>query len=162
MENQTSKCEVWARCIKVYLDKIKINISKTELRVVILCETWTDLSQGTSPKLLSEEMEKLIGNCKIFVYDGFLNHLHRQELEFQKCCLKSWLSSGGLLLTTTHQFKGCEADIAVMVGTDLSFRIRSHRNGLTRGVADLCFITGDTLVNIKEMSKHYDVLFDKI
>ena len=55
------------------------------------------------------------------------------------------------------QFQGCEADVVVVVGTDLSHQAKSHRVNLTRGAAHLCFITGDTLVNKNELSTFFDV-----
>ena len=114
------------------------------------------------PRTLSEEIGKYVDKSKIHLFEGSLNPIPAEELEIQIRSLKDWLysNSGGLLLTTTLQFRGCEADVAIIIGTDLSFRIRGHRGCLTRAVAHLCYIVGDILVNVDEISKTYDVLYD--
>ena len=99
---------------------------------------------------------------KIYVFEESLNPLPSEESKNQIGSLRDWISSssGGLLFTTTLQFRGCEADVAIIIGTDQSGRIRGHRSYLTRGVAHLCYIVGDTLVNVEEISKSFDVLHD--
>ena len=159
---QSSKCIVWARCVNKYLDKVNITLRRTRLKVAVLCETYNDQSRGTCPRTLSEEIGKYVDKSKIYVFEGSLNPLPAEELKNQIGSLRDWISSssGGLLLTTTLQFRGCEADVAIIIGTDLSFRIRGHRSCLTRGVAHLCYIVGNTLVNVEEISKSFDVLYD--
>ena len=159
---QSSKCMVWARCVNKYLDTVKIDMGRTNLKVAVLCETYNDQSRGTCPITLSEEVGKYMDQSKIYVFEGSLNPLPAEEWKNQIGSLRDWISSssGGLLLTTTLQFRGCEADIAIKIGTDLSFRIRGHRSCLTRGVAHLCYIVGNTLVNVEEISKSFDVLYD--
>ena len=147
---------------KKYLEKVNIDFKRTNLKVAVLCEDNNDQSRGTCPRTLSEEIGKYVDKSKIYVFEGSLKPLPAEELEKQKGSLREWISSssGGLLLTTTLQFRGCEADIAIIIGTDLSFRFRGHRSCLTRGVAHLCYIVGDTLVNVEEISKSFDVLYD--
>ena len=159
---QSSKCIAWARCIKKYLDKVKIDLGRTKLKVAVLCETYSDTSRGTCPRVLSEEIGKFVDKSKIHLFEGSLIPVTAEELRIQKRSLKDWLSSssGGLLLTTTLQFRGCEADVAIIIGTDLSFRIRGHRGCLTRAVAHLCYVVGNTLVNVEEISKNFEVLYD--
>ena len=165
IQTPESKLKVLAECIKMYLDKIKIDVSKTELKVVIivLWEAWAGVKIGSYPKLLSQEIVKIIGNCKILSFDDCCNQLDDQEIQSQKNSVLDWLENGGLLVTSIYHFRGCEADIAIVVAPDFpeGVRIRGHRQAVTRGVAQICLICGDSFVYLEELSKHFDVLFSK-
>ena len=147
-----TKHKVWANCVNIYLEKVNINANVTNLTVAILCFL------GVDPKLLKEELSKsMITTEKLHLFGAFYNKMDKSEQETQKSALNTWLSKGGLLVAAGLQFQGCEADVVIVVGTDLSHQAKSHRVNLTRGAAHLCFITGDTLVNKNELSTFFDV-----
>lgn len=158
-----SKLKVLAECIKMYFEKIKIDVNNTGLKVVIivLCEAWAGVKMGSYPKLLSQEIVRGNGNCRLFVFDDCCNQLDNQAIESQKDSVRDWLENGGLLVTSSYHFRGCEADIAIVVATDFpeGVRVRGHRQALTRGVAQFCFICGDSFADLDELPKFFDVLF---
>ena len=178
-KNKTVQYEVMAKCIKMYFEKIHLDISKVigtqrksrgngseSLSIAILCES------GVSSKDLKKETDKILNICSylydhgisVFDSDGlkknapgeYYNH-EEKFAEAQKRDVLSWSRTGGILITTTQQFRGCEADVAIVVGSSWTLRTRGHRNGLTRGVAHLCFITGNVSVQ-KTILKHFDVI----
>ena len=138
----------------MYLEKVNINENVTNLTVAILC------FYGLDPKLLKEELSKSMKTAeKLYLFGAFHNKMDKSGQETQKkLAMNTWISTGGLLVAAAVQFQGCEADVVIVVGTDLSHQTKSHRVGLTRGVAHLCFINGDTLVNKDEISNYFDVL----
>ena len=161
-----------AECIKMYFENIQLDVAKVRgtqrkcLSIVILCES------GVSSKALKGETDKVLGLCS-FLYDHGITmfdsdglkkntpgeHYNNEEefVEAQKRDVLSWSRNGGILITTTQQFRGCEADVAIVVGSSWTLRTRGHRNGLTRGVAHLCFITGNVSVQ-ETILKHFDVI----
>ena len=177
-KKKTVQYEVMAKCIKMYLEKIKLDISKVSgtqrksrgngeesLSIAILCES------GVSSKSLKKETDKILNVCSylydhgisVFDADGLKKNApgeyynHEEEFaEAQKRDVLSWSRNGGILITTTQQFRGCEADVAIVVGSSWTLRTRGHRNGLTRGVAHLCFITGNVSVQ-ESIMKQFDV-----
>ena len=178
-KDKTVQYKVMAECIKMYFEKIKLDMSKVtgtqtkcrgnepeSLSIAILCES------GVSSKALKEETDRILGLCT-FLYDhgiimfdsdglkkntpGKYYNDKEEFAEAQKQDVLTWSRDGGILITTTQQFRGCEADVAIVVGSSWTLRTRGHRNGLTRGVAHLCFITGNVSVQ-KEIEKHFDVI----
>ena len=174
-KDKTVQYKVMAECIKMYFEKIQLDIGPQKkcrrkepesLSIAILCES------GVSSKALKEETDRILGLCT-FLYDhgiimfdsdglkkntpGKYYNDKEEFAEAQKQDVLTWSRDGGILITTTQQFRGCEADVAIVVGSSWTLRTRGHRNGLTRGVAHLCFITGNVSVQ-KEIEKHYDVI----
>ena len=147
MENEY---QTLARCIAQYLHKVDIDVSKTKLTVVVVCQ-WT-----LNPRLVKEELERLIENAKSFL---FVENYSNPELKEQEGVLR-WLESGGILFTVVQQFRGCEADVQIVLSGS-KIPNSGHRQGLTRGSADLCLITADSFLKeifcTEEFSKTFEI-----
>ena len=149
MENEY---QTLARCIAQYLHKVDIDVSKTKLTVVVVCQ-WT-----LNPRLVKEELERLIEDAKSFLFVG---NYSNPEFKEQEGVLR-WLESGGILFTVVQQFRGCEADVQILL-TGSKIPTSGHRQGLTRGSADLCVISGhksiEQFISLEELSKTCDLNF---
>jgi len=62
-----------------------------------------------------------------------------------------------VLLTHSKQFRGCEADVVILLSRYGSYG-DGMRSGLTRGVASLCLIFDDDVVDVEELRKLYNVI----
>ena len=71
--------------------------------------------------------------------------------------MEAWLERGGVLLTHNMQFRGCEADVVIVVSSYWGAR-DVRRSGITRGVASLCLIAPDISVNVDKMRETYNVI----
>ena len=153
--NQDAKCEALARCIGMYFEKIRINISNTNLKVVIICGAWTN-----NLLLLGKKLSEAYSNANLYVFDSDHKKFDKSVQDCRRIAVQNWLQTGGLLITSPYDFNECEADVTIMVGPDRldRFPIGGHRNVLVRGVAHLCLIMGKSLINSEEISKFYDVL----
>ena len=175
-KDKTVQYEVMAKCIKMYFEKYISKVSGTQrknpenkavsLSIAILCES------GVSSKALKEETDRIM-DMSSFLFDhgismfnsdgqkknvpGEYYNVEKEFVEAQKRDVLSWSRHGGVLITTTQQFRGCEADVAIVVGSGWTLRTRGHRNGLTRGVAHLCFITGNMSVQ-ETILEHFEVI----
>ena len=113
-----TKYKVWAKCVNMYLEKVNINENVTNLTVAIL------YFYGLDPKLLKEELSKSMKTAeKLYLFGAFQDKRRKKKL-----AMNTWFSTGGLLVTAAVQFQGCEADVVIVVGTDL----RSDQESLGR------------------------------
>ena len=74
--------------------------------------------------------------------------------------MEAWLERerGGVMLTHSMQFRGCEADVVILVDPSHWGYIDGRRSGVTRGVASLCLIAPDISVNVDKMRETYIVI----
>ena len=73
--------------------------------------------------------------------------------------LTAWLrAEAGVLVTSEHQFRGCEADTVIFVTTDWAgYSSRSRRSPVTRAVAGLLLVTGDLRLSVPKLRRDWDV-----
>ena len=72
--------------------------------------------------------------------------------------LSAWLGAeAGVLVTSEHQFRGCEADTVIFVTTYWGDNINSSRSPVTRAVAGLLLVTGDYWLSVPELRRDWDV-----
>ena len=127
------------------------------------CVVLTD--RRISPRKLSEELRQrgITPSC----YDGgveMFNCYDRPEYreggagDGGEAELSAWLrAEAGVLVTSEHQFRGCEADTVIFVTRYWGGNISSTRSPVTRAVAGLTLVTSDWLLRVPELRRDWDV-----
>ena len=119
-----------------------------------------------SPRKLSEELRQsgitpscYDGGVEMFdnYYDGRLEYREAGAGDGGEAELSAWLrAEAGVLVTSEHQFRGCEADTVIFVTTVWGGYI-SSRSPVTRAVAGLTLVTGDWGLSVQELRRDWDL-----
>ena len=149
-----SDYEVLAGCVSLYLEREKINTATSS--VAILCD-----GEISATKLAAKL--QLPG---LYTYTAGVERFYYNSAKYSSkggsgdtSSVEAWLERGGVLLTHSKQFRGCEADVVIVVNRYFAgYDYDGRRSGLTRGVASLCLITDDN-VKVDEMRKVYNVIY---
>ena len=133
--------KVVAECVALFLEKKKINTSKRKKtkKTAILCET------DINPSYLSAKLK----------LPGLLLYTDQSE---DMSSVEAWLDQGGVLLTHSHKFKGCEADVVIVVAGNSYCDGVGLRSGLTRGIASICLILSNINVEVDKMKNMFEVI----
>ena len=144
-----------AGCVSLYLEREKINTATRS--VAILCD------QGISATKLAAALQL----PRLYTYTAGVEWFYDNRAKYSSeggdqdtSSVEAWLERGGVLLTHSQQFRGCEADVVIVVAKYWSENTVGMRSGLTRGVASLCLITDDYDVkDVDVMRLLYNVIY---
>ena len=148
-----SDYQVLAGCVSLYLEREKINTATSS--VAILCDGEISATK-LAAKLQLPEFYTYTAGVERFYYNSakYSSKVGDQDIS----SVEAWLERGGVLLTHSKQFRGCEADVVIVVNRYFAgYDYDGRRSGITRGVASLCLITYDD-VKVDEMRKVYNVI----
>ena len=129
------------------------------------CVVLTD--ERISPRKLSKKLRQrgitpscYDGGVEMFKYGGRPEYREGGAGDGGEAELSAWLrAEAGVLVTSEHQFRGCEADTVIFVTTDWGGYISttSRRSPVTRAVAGLLLVTGDLDLSVPELRRDWDV-----
>ena len=147
--------QVLAGCVSLYLDREKINTATSS--VAILCD-----GEISATKLAAKLQ---LPGLYVYTYTAGVERFYYNSAKYSSkggsgdtSSVEAWLERGGVLLTHSMQFRGCEADVVILVARDWGYN-DGRRSGITRGVASLCLITPDGgWINVNQMKKVYHVI----
>ena len=135
-------------------------VDTERLKCVVLTDRWI------SPRKLSVKLRQrgITPSC----YDGGVEMFHCYDRpkyreggagDGGEAELSAWLGAeAGVLVTSEHQFRGCEADTVIYVATCWGDYINSNsRSPVTRAVAGLTLVTGDWGLSVPELRRDWDV-----
>ena len=144
--------QVLAGCVSLYLKREKINTATSS--VAILCDNEISATKLSAALQLPEFYTYTAG----LEFDRYNSAEYSSEGGDQDTSsVEAWLERGGVLLTHSMQFRGCEADVVILVSRYWA-GYDGRRSGVTRGVASLCLITPDDSVNADKMRKVFNVI----
>ena len=136
-------------------------LASANIKIVVLCDGGIS-ARKLSDKVNNEDMPVSCydGKVEMFEYDG--SPIYREDTadDGGDADLTDWLDDKcSILLTHTPQFSGCECDAVILVtrSWNVSYRGQARRSGITRGVASMALLTSDIGLEIREISKLWDV-----
>ena len=117
-----------------------------------------------SPRQLSEELIQrgitpscYDGGVEMFDYGDRPEYREAGAGDGGEKELSAWLGAeAGVLVTSELQFRGCEADTVIVVTRGWGGYINT-RSPVTRAVAGLLLVTGDSGLNVQELRRDWDV-----
>ena len=160
-ESDEGDYSVLGHCVQMYLDG---NPHIRDTRLAILCDS------EISARRLNPEISSLFPDMKwydagIEEFDGVnspkfnLPEYYGYTENYGEAAVIRWLEEGGTLLTHAYMFRGCEAESVIVVCKDWgTIAGYNPRSSATRGVANLCIITGDSALKPEEMQQHFTVI----
>ena len=143
--------EVLARCANKYLK------NKRSKETVILCD-----------RLISPRQMKPLLTGDVTLYDAGVEQFdlyntpyhYSADIDRQREQLKTWINSGGVLLTHKDMFRGCEAETIVFLVQRWGGVVGDNqvRSGPTRAVSQLCVVTSDYWIEPEEIKQNFNVI----
>ena len=137
------------------------NVDTERLKCVVL----TDVR--ISPRQLSEELRLrgitpscYDGGVEMFDYEGRPEYREGGAGDGGEAELSAWLGAGGgVLVTSEHQFRGCEADTVIFVTTWWGgySSNNTRRSPVTRAVAGLTLVSSDFSLSVQKLRRDWDV-----
>ena len=133
-------------------------VDTERLKCVVLTDRWI------SPRKLSVALRQrgitlscYDGGVEMFNYGGRPEYREGGAGDGGEAELSAWLGAeAGVLVTSEHQFRGCEADTVIFVTRYWGDYI-SSRSPVTRAVAGLLLVTGDLDLSVPELRRDWDV-----
>ena len=132
------------------------------IKVAVLCDREISARQLSSVlRSNNSQVTCYDGGVERFIYgEGTPEYREDRADDRGEAELSEWLEARhGILVTHEPQFRGCEADAVIFVTRhwDGYNGSGSSRHPVTRAVAHLCIITGDTNLKIWGMRNYWDV-----
>ena len=140
--------------MSLYLEREKINTATSS--VAILCDTEISATKLAAELQLPGLLTYTAGVERFSDYNS--TKYSSEGGDQDTSSVGAWLERGGVLLTHSMQFRGCEADVVILVDRLWGYTSDGRRSGITRGVASLCLITPDKFANVDKMKKVYDLI----
>ena len=147
------------RCVKRYLDG---NLQIRDTRLTILCDKRISVGK-LKPDIISLFPDMKCYDAGIEEFDEYSMPVYSDITDYDysdEDTVINWLEEGGTLLTHANLFRGCEAESVIVVSRDWAGSVTNDtpRSSATRGVANLCIISGNNELNPKSMKKHFNVI----
>ena len=150
--------------MKIKLSNDMEEIKNRIVRIAVLC-----LYDLIEPRKLFEHLKIAIDD--VALYDAGISIFvaekpsyikdKEDDIHSDKSVVENWLIKGGTLITHHEVFKGCEADVVIVVTRNwgrMSVMTLGQRSAATRGVAHACIVMSEYEgLKEQELSKHFNI-----